>query len=71
MRAEIQEAVMGVDDSEQGHTIRASGPRVLVAGASIAGPALAHWLHRWGAEVTVVERAPRSEERRVGKECRL
>jgi 2-polyprenyl-6-methoxyphenol hydroxylase-like FAD-dependent oxidoreductase len=31
---------------------------VLVAGASIAGPALAHWLHRRGAEVTVVERAP-------------
>jgi 2-polyprenyl-6-methoxyphenol hydroxylase-like FAD-dependent oxidoreductase len=29
-----------------------------VAGASIAGPALAHWLHRRGAEVTVVERAP-------------
>jgi hypothetical protein len=35
-----------------------SGTRVLVAGASIAGPALAHWLHRRGAEVTVVERAP-------------
>ncbi|MEU4344974.1 FAD-dependent monooxygenase [Nocardia sp. NPDC023852] len=35
-----------------------SSPRVLVAGASIAGPALAHWLHRRGAEVTVVERAP-------------
>ncbi|MGW6620225.1 FAD-dependent monooxygenase [Nocardia sp. NPDC055002] len=32
-------------------------PRVLVAGASIAGPALAHWLHQRGAEVTVVERA--------------
>ncbi|MFC8042349.1 FAD-dependent monooxygenase [Nocardia sp. NPDC057353] len=32
--------------------------RVLIAGASIAGPALALWLHRWGAEVTVVERAP-------------
>ncbi|UGT64533.1 FAD-dependent monooxygenase [Nocardia asteroides] len=32
--------------------------RVLIAGASIAGPALAHWLKRWGAEVTVVERAP-------------
>jgi 2-polyprenyl-6-methoxyphenol hydroxylase-like FAD-dependent oxidoreductase len=31
---------------------------VLVAGASIAGPALAHWLGRRGAEVTVVERAP-------------
>ncbi|EEP74660.1 monooxygenase, FAD-binding [Micromonospora sp. ATCC 39149] len=35
-----------------------SGTRVLVAGASIAGPALAHWLGRRGAEVTVVERAP-------------
>lgn len=32
--------------------------KVLVAGASIAGPALAHWLRRRGAEVTVVERAP-------------
>ncbi|MCU1648800.1 MAG: hypothetical protein JWN03_9075 [Nocardia sp.] len=35
-----------------------SGTRILVAGASIAGPAVAHWLHRRGAEVTVVERAP-------------
>jgi 2-polyprenyl-6-methoxyphenol hydroxylase-like FAD-dependent oxidoreductase len=35
-----------------------SGTRVLVAGASIAGPALAHWLRRRGAEVTVVERVP-------------
>ncbi|NMD57295.1 MULTISPECIES: FAD-dependent monooxygenase [Tsukamurella] len=34
------------------------GPRVLIAGASIAGPALAHWLTHYGAEVTVVERAP-------------
>src|SRR6476469_828680 len=32
--------------------------RVLVQGASIAGPALAHWLHRYGAEVTVVEQTP-------------
>src|SRR5215213_2494401 len=32
--------------------------RVLVSGASIAGPALAHWLSRRGAEVTVVEQAP-------------
>jgi 2-polyprenyl-6-methoxyphenol hydroxylase-like FAD-dependent oxidoreductase len=31
---------------------------VLVTGASIAGPALAHWLCRRGAEVTVVEQAP-------------
>ncbi|MEV0052903.1 FAD-dependent monooxygenase [Saccharopolyspora shandongensis] len=33
--------------------------KVLISGASIAGPALAHWLHRYGFTVTVVERAPR------------
>ncbi|MEV7283289.1 FAD-dependent monooxygenase [Streptomyces sp. NPDC093252] len=32
--------------------------KVLVSGASVAGPALALWLARYGAEVTVVERAP-------------
>jgi 2-polyprenyl-6-methoxyphenol hydroxylase-like FAD-dependent oxidoreductase len=32
--------------------------RVLISGAGIAGPALAFWLHRAGATVTVVERAP-------------
>ncbi|CAM3400715.1 FAD-dependent monooxygenase [Kibdelosporangium persicum] len=32
--------------------------RVLVSGASIAGPVLAYWLVRYGHEVTVVERAP-------------
>ena len=32
--------------------------RVLVSGASIAGPALAHWLSRRGAGVTLVERSP-------------
>jgi 2-polyprenyl-6-methoxyphenol hydroxylase-like FAD-dependent oxidoreductase len=31
---------------------------VLVSGASIAGPALAYWLRRYGCAVTVVERAP-------------
>ncbi|GAA3123771.1 FAD-dependent monooxygenase [Streptosporangium carneum] len=31
---------------------------VLISGASIAGPALAHWLHRAGCAVTVVEKAP-------------
>jgi 2-polyprenyl-6-methoxyphenol hydroxylase-like FAD-dependent oxidoreductase len=35
-----------------------SDMRVLVTGASITGPALAHWLSRRGAEVTVVEQAP-------------
>lgn len=37
---------------------RENAARVLVAGASIAGPAVAHSLSRFGAEVTVVERAP-------------
>jgi 2-polyprenyl-6-methoxyphenol hydroxylase-like FAD-dependent oxidoreductase len=32
--------------------------RVLVSGASIAGPVLAYWLTRRGFDVTVVERAP-------------
>jgi 2-polyprenyl-6-methoxyphenol hydroxylase-like FAD-dependent oxidoreductase len=32
--------------------------RVLISGASIAGPALAFWLRRYGFEPTVVERAP-------------
>ncbi|AQZ63431.1 FAD-dependent oxidoreductase [[Actinomadura] parvosata subsp. kistnae] len=49
---------MSAGNSEQEQGTRTSGPRVLVVGASIAGPALAHWLRRWGAAVTVVERAP-------------
>jgi 2-polyprenyl-6-methoxyphenol hydroxylase-like FAD-dependent oxidoreductase len=32
--------------------------RVLISGASIAGPVLAYWLDRYGFDVTVVERAP-------------
>ncbi|GJG88896.1 FAD-binding monooxygenase [Gemmatimonadetes bacterium T265] len=32
--------------------------KILVTGASIAGPALAYWLSRHGMDVTVVERAP-------------
>ncbi|MEU5693900.1 FAD-dependent monooxygenase [Actinosynnema sp. NPDC020468] len=31
---------------------------VLISGASVAGPALAYWLHRRGLRPTVVERAP-------------
>jgi 2-polyprenyl-6-methoxyphenol hydroxylase-like FAD-dependent oxidoreductase len=34
------------------------GKRVLISGASIAGPALAFWLSRYGFEATAVERAP-------------
>jgi 2-polyprenyl-6-methoxyphenol hydroxylase-like FAD-dependent oxidoreductase len=33
-------------------------PRVLISGASIAGPGLAFWLNRYGWETTVIERAP-------------
>ena len=32
--------------------------RILVSGASVAGPVLAYWLTRYGHEVTVVERSP-------------
>lgn len=31
--------------------------RVLISGASVAGPALAYWLHRFGFEVQLIERA--------------
>ncbi len=32
--------------------------KILISGASIAGPALAWWLHRFGIEVSIVEKAP-------------
>ena len=32
--------------------------RILISGASVAGPVLAYWLTRHGFAVTVVERAP-------------
>ncbi|AHH17403.1 FAD-dependent oxidoreductase [Nocardia nova SH22a] len=35
-----------------------SNPRVLISGASIAGPTLAFWLARHGFEPTIVERSP-------------
>ncbi|MGI5257890.1 FAD-dependent monooxygenase [Streptomyces angustmyceticus] len=34
------------------------GRSVLISGASVAGPALAYWLRRYGFEVTVIEVAP-------------
>lgn len=37
-------------------------PSVLISGASVAGPALAHWLGRAGWNVTVLERAPSLRE---------
>jgi 2-polyprenyl-6-methoxyphenol hydroxylase-like FAD-dependent oxidoreductase len=36
----------------------AATPTVLISGASIAGPALAFWLGRYGWDCTIVERAP-------------
>jgi len=35
-----------------------SAKTVLISGASVAGPALAYWLDRYGYQVTVVERGP-------------
>ncbi|MER6948668.1 FAD-dependent monooxygenase [Nonomuraea sp. NPDC000554] len=32
--------------------------RILISGGSVAGPALAYWLHRYGHQPTIVERAP-------------
>jgi 2-polyprenyl-6-methoxyphenol hydroxylase-like FAD-dependent oxidoreductase len=32
--------------------------RILVSGAGIAGPTLAWWLHRYGHQVTIIEKAP-------------
>ena len=37
-------------------------PRVLVTGASIAGPALARWLHEARCDVTLLERSPGRRE---------
>ncbi|HEX3778347.1 MAG TPA: FAD-dependent monooxygenase [Pseudonocardiaceae bacterium] len=39
-----------------------SGENILISGASIAGPALAYWLQRYGFHPTVVERAPALRE---------
>jgi 2-polyprenyl-6-methoxyphenol hydroxylase-like FAD-dependent oxidoreductase len=33
------------------------GKKILISGASIAGPALAFWLNRYGDKVTVIERS--------------
>jgi len=41
----------------------AAGRRVLISGASVAGPVLAYWLNRFGYQPTVVER---TEELRFG-----
>src|SRR5689334_7763925 len=44
--------------------------RVLISGASIAGPTLAFWLARYGFRPTVVERAPRLRQGGNGVDVR-
>ncbi|MCG5463300.1 FAD-dependent monooxygenase [Micromonospora sp. MED01] len=44
--------------------------RILISGASIAGPTLAFWLARYGFAPTVVERAPRLREGGNGVDVR-
>ncbi|MDQ0201094.1 FAD-dependent monooxygenase [Neobacillus ginsengisoli] len=44
--------------------------RVLISGASIAGPAVAYWLHRYGYDVTVVERSPSLRQGGYGVDIR-
>jgi len=49
----------GLDsDLPWGASLSTENRRVLIVGASIAGPALAYWLHRHGFTPTVLERAP-------------
>ncbi|MEU8437632.1 FAD-dependent monooxygenase [Streptomyces sp. NPDC029216] len=43
-------------------TAAARKTTVLISGASVAGPALAYWLHRHGFAPTIVERAPALRE---------
>ena len=51
------------------------GKKALIIGSGNSGHDIAQDLHASGAKVTLVQRSPtmvvRSEERRVGKECRL
>ena len=42
--------------------MNAERPTVLITGASVAGPALAWWLHRYGWAPTLLERAPGPRE---------
>src|SRR5215218_2484984 len=49
--------------SREGRYMPAERPRVLISGASVAGPVLAFWLHRCGFRPTVIEQVA---ELRVG-----
>jgi 2-polyprenyl-6-methoxyphenol hydroxylase-like FAD-dependent oxidoreductase len=51
----MKEAVMRAPNNPND---RAEKPRILISGASIAGPTLAYWLARYAFQATVIERAP-------------
>jgi 2-polyprenyl-6-methoxyphenol hydroxylase-like FAD-dependent oxidoreductase len=62
MTGRVQQTVMGSiamgSNALGSNAMGSNGSRkVLVSGASIAGPTLAYWLHRYGFDVTVVEQA--------------
>lgn len=66
-RAKIESDVAAREECA-GTQITAAGrpnAKVLISGASIAGPALALWLSRYGFDVTIIEKAP--EVRRGGQ----
>lgn len=48
--------------TEQTNSKKRQNNKVLMSGASIAGPALAFWLEEYGFDVTVVEKASRVRE---------
>lgn len=43
-------------------TMNNNNRKILISGASIAGPALAYWLNRYGFQPTIVEKAPALRE---------
>jgi 2-polyprenyl-6-methoxyphenol hydroxylase-like FAD-dependent oxidoreductase len=51
---------------EGGDTMPRQPLRVLISGASVAGPTAAYWLSRQGFAVTVVERMPLARVRTSG-----
>lgn len=60
-RSEPEQA-MSTQATQPTNAPAGAGKSVLISGASVAGPALAYWLSRYGFRTTVVERAPALRE---------